>query len=160
VSAYTDDVSNFLTSPADNPKVRDVIGCHEKASGPTINIIKSKIIALGTWDTRLNILDVPYKDTLSILVMKLSKSIALSSNASWAQTTDKIEAKAQKDYSRILTFDKKVKFVHEQLYARTRIHLASRGSLTSQWLSKWNLITQTQNPPNVDGLPAHLDYIR
>jgi hypothetical protein len=96
VSAYADDVSIFLTYPADIPKVRNVIGCYVKASGATINTTKSKILALGTWDTRLNVLDVPYKDTLTILGMKLSKSIALSSEASWAQTTAKIKAKAQR----------------------------------------------------------------
>jgi hypothetical protein len=89
VSACADDLSIFITSPADIPKVRDVIGCNAKASGATINTTKSKILALGTWDTRLNILDVPYKDTLTILGMKLSKSIALSSKASWAQARPK-----------------------------------------------------------------------
>jgi hypothetical protein len=117
VLAYADDVSIFITSPADIPKVRDVIGCYAKAPGTTINTTKSKILALGTWDTRLNILDVPYKDTLTILGMKLSNYIALSSEPSWAQTTAKIKAKAQNDYSRILNFDKRVRFIHEQLYA-------------------------------------------
>jgi hypothetical protein len=117
ITAYADDVSIFITSPADIPTVQDVLRAFEKASGAKISTTKSKILALSNWNTQLDILGVPYTDTLSILGMTLSTSIALSSKASLAKTITKIKTKAQADYSRILTFDSRVRFVHEQLYA-------------------------------------------
>jgi hypothetical protein len=116
ITAYADDVSIFITSPGDIPTVGDVLRTFEKASGAKISTTKSKILALSNWNTQLDILGVPYTDTLPILGMTLSTSIALSSKASWAKTITKIKAKAQADYSRILMFDSRVRFVHEQLY--------------------------------------------
>ena len=48
--------------------------------------------------------------------MTLSTSIALSCKAIWAKTITKIKAKVQADYSRIQTYNSRVRFVNEHLY--------------------------------------------
>jgi hypothetical protein len=40
---------------------------YEKATGAKINKAKARIMALGNWDTSINILDIPYSAALSIL---------------------------------------------------------------------------------------------
>jgi hypothetical protein len=113
VVAYADDVTVFLTSQDDIPNLCEILTSYEKATGAKINKAKSKILALGNWD----ILDILYSATLSILGNKIASSINLSCEWSWKKVTNLIRAKAQGDYARRLTFDERVRFIHEQLYA-------------------------------------------
>jgi hypothetical protein len=46
VIAYADEVTLFLTSLSKIPKLRDILGCYEKASGAKINVQKSKAMAV------------------------------------------------------------------------------------------------------------------
>jgi hypothetical protein len=59
VFAYADDVSIFVTSPADITTIQEALQNYEEASGAGINTTKSKAIAKGTWDTTLQIMDMP-----------------------------------------------------------------------------------------------------
>ena len=67
VVAYADDVTIFVTTPTDIPKLQEVIHCFEAASGARVNIQKSRAIALGTWDKSIEIMNIPYHDTATIL---------------------------------------------------------------------------------------------
>jgi hypothetical protein len=49
VVAFADDVTIFLTSSSNIPKLKEAIECNEKASGAEINLRKSKAIQ---WDRR------------------------------------------------------------------------------------------------------------
>jgi hypothetical protein len=60
VVAYADNVSIFVTSPADITNIQETLQNYEKASGARINTMKSKAIAIGEWDTTTQIMDIPY----------------------------------------------------------------------------------------------------
>jgi hypothetical protein len=74
------------------------------------------MLALGKWYTAINIMDIPYNSTLSILGIEVATSVNLSCDLSWEKVTNIIRAKAQQDYARRLTFDARVRFIHEQFY--------------------------------------------
>jgi hypothetical protein len=117
VAAYADDVTVFLTSQEDIPTLCEVLTSYEKATGAKINKAKSRIMALDNWDTSINILDIPYSAAMSILGTQITTSIKLTCELSWEKVTNLIQAKAQRDYARRLTFDARMRFIHEQLYA-------------------------------------------
>ena len=63
VIAYADDVSVLLTSPSELPKLQVISDQYGEASGAEISIQKSKAMAVGMWDTTLNIMGIPYHET-------------------------------------------------------------------------------------------------
>ena len=59
--AYADDVTIFITSPTDIPKIQEALHCFEEKSGAKVNIGKSSALAIGPWDTAVRIVDIPYR---------------------------------------------------------------------------------------------------
>jgi len=108
IEAYTDDVILFVTTPTDIPKPQEAIHCYEAASGARVTIQKSRSIAFGTWDKSIEIMNIPYHDTATILGFQILESAL----ASWTKTSVKIRAQAQGAYRRMLTLDKRIQFVH------------------------------------------------
>jgi len=66
VVAYADDVTILLTAPDNITVIRNAIQCYEKATGAVLNIRKSQALAVGTWDTTLRVLDIPYVDEIKV----------------------------------------------------------------------------------------------
>ena len=60
VAAYADDITIFVTAPEDIPAMTDAIRTYERATGAMLNIRKSKAIAVGAWDTTIDMLGTPY----------------------------------------------------------------------------------------------------
>jgi hypothetical protein len=118
VVTYADDVTIFITSPFDIPKLQEAIQCYEAASGAKVNIHKSRAVALGAWDRSLEILNIPYQDTATILGMKVKSTIKESAHASWTKTVTTIRVQAQESYHRLPSLDKRIQFVHEHLVLR------------------------------------------
>jgi hypothetical protein len=58
VVAYADDVTIFVTSPADIQLIREAIRCYQAASGTRLNIEKSKAMPIGSWDTSIDIMGI------------------------------------------------------------------------------------------------------
>ena len=50
VVAYVDDITPFVTAPADIPIIGGAIQCYERACGACLNTRRSKALALGAWD--------------------------------------------------------------------------------------------------------------
>jgi hypothetical protein len=92
--------------------------CYEAATGAKLNINKSCAVALGTWNKSHMILDIPYRDSITILGMTMRSTLRESSDTSWTNTIAKIRKQAQESYHRHLTFDKRVQFIHEYVYSR------------------------------------------
>jgi exonuclease III len=115
--AYADDVTIFLTSPTEIPILTELITVYEQATGAQINPGKSKLLGLGTWDPRTPIMDFQYCDSLRLLGTTIAPTTKLSGELSWKRATAAVKAKASRDYARCLSFDKRVSFIHEQLYA-------------------------------------------
>ena len=118
VVAYADNVTMFVTTPTDIPKLQEAIHCFEAASGARVNIQKSRTVTFGTWDKSIEIMNNPYRDTATILGFQIKNTVRESALASWTKTTAKIRAQSQEAYCRMLTLDKRIQFVHEYLVAR------------------------------------------
>jgi hypothetical protein len=65
--AYADDVTVFITTPAEIPKLQEIIHCYEETTGARVNIHKSRAVAIGKWNRAHTIMNIPYKDKISIL---------------------------------------------------------------------------------------------
>jgi hypothetical protein len=69
VVAYADDVSILMTTPDDIKIVNNAIRCFEKANGAMLNISKSQTLAVGTWDTSREVLDIWDGDEIKVLAI-------------------------------------------------------------------------------------------
>jgi len=74
VIAYADDVTLLLTSPSEI-RVK-------------INIQKSKAMAVGMWDKTVNIMGLPYYESMKILAMHFTSTTSQSALKSWSAVTD------------------------------------------------------------------------
>jgi len=115
VTAYADDVTIFLTSVEDVPKLKDLLYRNEAATGAKINTYKSKTMALGRWDTALNIMDTPNHTELKILGFNFTNSVNTATAHTRADITSRMRATAQTMYHRDLSFDKRLRFTQDYL---------------------------------------------
>ena len=92
---YADDVTIFVTSQHDILKIQDAIDNYAAASGARINITKSMATAAGTWDTSINVLNIPYYTEMKILGIHLTNTVHQSAKNSWATLTGKIRTQAR-----------------------------------------------------------------
>ena len=60
VVAYADDITVFVTDPNDIPALVETLQMYEKATGARVNIRKSKAMAVGAWNTTVNMMNIPY----------------------------------------------------------------------------------------------------
>ena len=60
VVAYADNVSIFVTTPADIQIIQQRLKSYEDASGARVNTRKSKALAIGPWDSSIQIMDIPH----------------------------------------------------------------------------------------------------
>jgi carbohydrate-binding DOMON domain-containing protein len=67
VIAYADDVMLLQTSPSEIPRIRTITDQYGAASGAKINISKSKALAVGAWDTSVDIMGITYHREMKIL---------------------------------------------------------------------------------------------
>jgi len=89
IVAYANDVTIFITEPSDIPKLQEAIYCYEAASGVQVNYRISRAIALRSWDKSIEIMDIPYYDTVQILSFQIKSTVRESALASWTKTTAK-----------------------------------------------------------------------
>jgi len=78
VIACADDV----TSQQDILKTQDTIDNYAAASGARINITKSKAMAVGAWDTSINVINTPYYTEMKILAIHLTSTVHQSAKNS------------------------------------------------------------------------------
>jgi hypothetical protein len=94
VVAYADDVTFFVTSLTDSPKIQEALHCYEEASGAKINIGKSRALAIGPWDASVRIMDIPYHTEAKILGFRITSKVQESAHKSWTITTARIRTQA------------------------------------------------------------------
>jgi hypothetical protein len=92
-----------MTDSSDIPNLQEELHCFEAASGATVNIHKSRTIAVGNWNTSLTVMNIPYYDTTTILSFQTKSIIRESASNSWTKTTAKIRTQAQENYCRMTT---------------------------------------------------------
>jgi hypothetical protein len=100
--AYADDVTLLVSDPQDIPKIQAVIQKCETASWARINYKKSKAMAIGTWKTETNVMDIPYYSDVKILGIHFTPTVQQTVHKNWALTTSRIRGLAQDAYYREL----------------------------------------------------------
>jgi hypothetical protein len=118
VTAYADDVTIFLTTNDDIPRLEKVIRNYTAASGAKLNTEKSTALPIGSWNTNNNILNIPYKTETRILGTHFNTTIKQTVITSWAMTTQKLRARAQDNYNRDLSMINRIQYVQNILMAQ------------------------------------------
>jgi hypothetical protein len=116
--AYADDFTVILDSTKDIPKVRDALRCYEAATGARLNIRKSKVMGLGTWDVTVDILGIPYCNELRILGIQMTTTTTQSADKSWALIAGTIRAQAQEAYYKTFNISQRIQNVENYLFAK------------------------------------------
>jgi hypothetical protein len=75
VIAYADDVTIILQSPQEVPLVQEAIRVYEAASSASLNLQKSKAMALGSWNTTNTVMGLDYQNELRILGIRFATTI-------------------------------------------------------------------------------------
>jgi len=118
VVAYADDVTIFVMSPTDIPITQEALHCFEETSGAKVNIGKSRVLAIGPWDTAIRIVDIPYRTEAKRLGFHITSEVQDSAHKSWTINMARIRAQAQDAYCRDWSLDKSIQYVHDYLMAR------------------------------------------
>jgi hypothetical protein len=118
VTAYADDVTIFVTSQNDIPILEEALRHYTAATGAKLNINKSVAMAIGPWDTRMNILNVPYHNKAKILGTYFHNTITQSTITSWTAITQKLQARARETYNRNLSLTNRLTYVQKILMAQ------------------------------------------
>jgi hypothetical protein len=75
---------------------------------------------MGTWDTSLAVMNIPYHDTAKIFGFQIKSTVRKSVFTGWTKTTAIIRTQAQENYCRTMTLDMRIKYAHEYLMAHAR----------------------------------------
>jgi hypothetical protein len=118
VVAYADDVTIFVTATQDINIITDLLLTYERATGACMNIRKSKAMAVGSWDTSLNMFDIPYFTEITILGFSLTSTVARSGSVTWSKVTGRVKTSASEVYSRDLCLTQRIKYVHAYLLSK------------------------------------------
>jgi hypothetical protein len=68
---------------------------YEKASGAHININKFKIMAMGMWDTKINIFNLAYNIDMKILAIHFTGTTEWTTELNWTIMTGQIKSQAK-----------------------------------------------------------------
>ena len=184
---------------------------------------KSKVLAIGGWETTQKIINMTYQEETRILGFKFTNRSNLTSKEHWCRIISEARATAQEAYYRNLRLDKRIQFVHEYLLTkiwysaqifpipndgvrrlntaiswflwrgeifrvplctlrrsreaggwnliniwaksaalfirRIRAQGQREGSVTADWMAKWNILSAVANPPHLGSVPTALDCI-
>jgi len=115
--AYADDVTILATSPEDIIAIRDTVHRYEKATGAVLNIQKSQALPVGTWDTNLPVMNIPYTDEIKVLGFNMQKSIDRAGKSSWARITNVVRIQARETYGKDLNLAQCIQYVQVYLLA-------------------------------------------
>jgi len=126
VVAYADDITIFVTTSTDIPVIQEAIDCYEKAKGARLNTRKSRELAVGGWNTNMNVLNIPYQTEIKIFGVTFTSTVEQSMNKSWVIVTGKVRAQATETYRWDLCFSQCIRYV--QTYLLTKIWTRPRCS--------------------------------
>jgi exonuclease III len=116
--AYADDVTIFVTKQEEIVTIEETLRDYMLATGAQININKSKALAIGSWNKNIPMMNISYKDDITILGIQFMKKTQQSTEKSWTTLTTKLRAQVQKDYNRALNLENRIRYVNNYLLAR------------------------------------------
>jgi hypothetical protein len=106
VVTYADDVTIFVIIPEDIPIIGDAIWCYENASEAYLNIRETKAMAGGTWNTTINIMDIPYYTDIRILDFSIARILEQSACKPGHGSRAEHEARLAKHTAEICAYPK------------------------------------------------------
>jgi hypothetical protein len=133
IITYADDVTIILRSQDEILHVQEALRVYEAASGARLNLRKSQAMALGSWDTTIDVMGIPYISELSYLGTKMTPTIRNSAQRSWNVVTGLLKKHAQDTYHRALTIDNRIAYIQSCLLAR--VYTSHRCSRRLQIMS-------------------------
>jgi hypothetical protein len=98
IITYADDVTIILRPRDEIQHVREPLRIYEAASGARLNLNKSQATALGSWDTSIDVMGIPYETELSYLGTKMTSTMRNSAQRSWSVVTGLLKKHAQDAY--------------------------------------------------------------
>ena len=113
--AYADDVTVFLTSPADVQNFQEAIRTIEEATGAKINMQKSRALAVGGWDASSKIMDSPYRTGMKILRFHFTDRVNVAHKENWHSVTSQVRETAQDARYRDLSLNRRISFLAVQV---------------------------------------------
>jgi len=118
VLAYADDVTVFVTHPAEFVTIRQTIQCFENDTGALHYRSKSKAMALCRWTAPATELGIVFHDSIKVLGVNFGPTIPQTMKYSWIGVIHAVRAQAQKAYTRSLCFAQRVRYVQSCLLAK------------------------------------------
>jgi len=131
VVASADYVTMFAKSPTDIPTTQQALYCFEVASGAKLNTGKSRVLAIGPWDTSVRIMDFPYHTEAKFLGFHITSNVQDSTHKSWTINTARIHVQSQDAYYRMIHTDRTAKSCALFLYRLRQEGLRS-GTLSAE----------------------------
>jgi hypothetical protein len=98
VVPYADDVTVFVTRPADFTTILTAIQLFERATGASLNPKKSKAVAIGRWTAPSRVLGIEFFTHVKIRGVAFGPTIENSTKESWAGVIRAV--RAQSSYAR------------------------------------------------------------
>jgi hypothetical protein len=98
ITTYADDVTVFLSTRTDCTHLQAALQCYERATGAHVNLLKSKALALGSWDPSIPIMGIPYTASTKILRIVITPTLRGTSAATWDRVTSLIKTQAIVDH--------------------------------------------------------------
>jgi CHAT domain-containing protein len=118
VVAYADDVTVFVTQPADFTIIQQAVQCYERATGAKLNSQKSKAIAIGNWTEPATALGITFHNQATILGVNFGPTIAKSITDSWAEIVQTVRAQARSASIRTLCLAQLLQSVRQSFLAK------------------------------------------
>jgi hypothetical protein len=118
IITYADNVTIILRTREEIQHVREALKLYEAACGAHQNAHKFKAMVLGTLDTALDVMGIPYATELKFLGTKMTTTISQSAQRSWNVGTGLLRKQARNTYHRALTLDQRIAYIQRCLLAR------------------------------------------
>jgi len=118
VVAYAEDITLLLADPKDIPALAEALRSYENATGAYLNTRKSNEMATGSWNTTVNMMNIPYCTEMTIMCFQFSRTVGQSGKSSWTRVTGQVEAMAKLVYGRDLCHTQRIKYAHVYLFAK------------------------------------------
>jgi hypothetical protein len=113
--------------------IRDLILTYERATGACLNIRKSKAMAVGSWDSSLNMFDIPYYTEITILVFSFTSTIARSGSVTWSKVTGRVKSSASEVCARDLCLNTKNQICARLLTLKDMAHSPDYPDIEGEW---------------------------
>jgi hypothetical protein len=106
--SLADDVTIFVTRPEDFHTIQQAISTYERTTGVTLNVHKSKAMAIENWTQPPTLLGIGFHPQLKILGITFAPTITQSVQASWPGTIQKVRQQARITYDRTLCLTQRI----------------------------------------------------